>query len=202
MKTEINWKRSALILVDTQHDLLSPDGGAWDLFGGQVEKRGTVQNLRRLRDAAEACGLPILYSHIQITEEQYDALEPINGLQQLMGQRRLLQTGPGSQFLPELAPTADSVVLDARMEPSARKSNVFEELSKREIDTVVVAGMIANLCVDSQVRDASSEGLRTIVAQDAIATLSDELHDATVANFGLLATEVADTKDIVGAMES
>lgn len=43
MNTQLNWKITALIIVDPQVDLLSPEGAAWDLFGEQVRKRGTVE---------------------------------------------------------------------------------------------------------------------------------------------------------------
>ena len=48
MKTALNSKTTALVLVDPQIDVLSPDGVMWDLVGEQVKERGIVAKLRRL----------------------------------------------------------------------------------------------------------------------------------------------------------
>ena len=202
MKTLQNWQNTALIIVDPQVDLLSPEGAAWDLFGAQVEKRGTVRNLIALRDAAEAAGVPIFYSRIEVTDADYAGWDAKNGIQQLFGERRLLRAGAGAQFLPGLEPTSGTTVLSPRKGPSSVQSDVARQLKSRGITTIVVAGMVANLCVESQVRDAADDGFRPIVVGDAIATVSDEAHEATIGNFGLLASEVVTTADVVASLTS
>ncbi|MCB9831589.1 MAG: cysteine hydrolase [Planctomycetes bacterium] len=197
MKTLMSWKKAALVLVDPQVDLLAPEGGAWDLFGAQVLKRGVVAKLVELRRAAAAAGLPIFYSRIEISENDYRDLEPRNGLQKLFAARKLLLEGEGSRFLPELEPGPEVVVLKARKGPSALRSELPGLLRERGLDTIVIAGMVANLCVESQVRDAAEDGFNTIVVGDAIATTSDAAHDGALANFGLLATAVLDTAEIL-----
>lgn len=197
-----NWNNTALILVDPQVDLLSPDGAAWDLFGEQVRKRGTIENMVALRDAAQAAGVPVFYSRVEVTDEQYSAWQARNGLQQLFQDRRLLRAGHGAAFLPELEPTAGTVLLSPRSGPSSVHSDVADQLRERGIETIVVAGMVANLCVESQVRDAVDDGFRAIVVSDAIATLNDAAHEATLANFGLLATGVVATSEAVESLAS
>lgn len=200
MKSLQNWNSAALIVVDPQVDLLSPEGGAWDLFGDQVRKRGTVDKMRKLRDAAQQAGVPVFYSRVEITDEEFKSLAPRNGLQQLIGDRGLFREGAGAQFLPELAPTADTILLSPRKGPSSVHSDVADQLRQRGIDTIVVAGMVANLCVESQVRDATDDGFNAIVVGDAIATMNDDVHEATLGNFGLLATEVVTTDEVLASL--
>ncbi|MEM7307673.1 MAG: isochorismatase family cysteine hydrolase [Planctomycetota bacterium] len=200
MKNLQDWTRSALLLVDPQIDLLSPQGGAWDLFGGQVEKRGTVDKMRRLRDAAEAAGVPVFYSRVELSGDELAALEPRNGLQELILSRRLFEQGAGAAFLEELAPTPTSVLLQPRKGPSSVHSDIAEQLRARGIDTLVVTGMVANLCVESQVRDAVDDGFRAIVVGDAVATMSDEAHESALSNFGLLATDVVSTDEVLTSL--
>ena len=195
-----DWNTAALIVVDPQIDLLSPEGAAWDLFGPQVAERGTVQNLRALRDAAEQAGVPVFYSRVELTDDDFKTRPVRNGLQQLIRDRKLFRAGAGARFLPELEPTDETILLSPRKGPSSVQSDVAEQLRERGIDTIVVAGMVANLCVESQVRDAADDGFDTIVVGDAIATMSDEAHDATLANFGLLATAVVTTEDVVRSL--
>ena len=202
MKTELDWTTTALVLVDPQVDLLAPSGKAWDIFGGQVEQRGTVARLVELRDAAAAAGAPIFYSRIEISEAEYEQMEPRNPLGELFAQRRLLREGEGSAILPELEPTAGTVVLSPRKGPSSVHSDMADRLRERGVETIVIAGMVANLCVESHVRDAVDDGFRVIVAGDAVATFDDQTHDGAMANFGLLATEVVNTEEIVASLSS
>ena len=195
-----DWKSTAVVLVDPQVDLLSPEGAAWDLFGEQVQTRGTIDKMLALRNAAEEAGIPVFYSRVEVTDEESAGLEPRNGLQQLIADRKLFREGAGSRFLPELAPTADTILLSPRKGPSSVHSDVAAQLRQRGIETIVVAGMVANLCVESQVRDATDDGFNAIVVGDAIATLDDAAHEATLANFGLLATEVVSTDEVVRSL--
>lgn len=201
MKTLHNWKSAALLLVDPQVDLLSPEGAAWDLFGEQVTQRGTVGKLRELRDSAEQAGIPVFYSRVELTDQELETCRPNNGLQRLIADRKLFREGAGARFLPELEPTPRSILLSPRKGPSSVHSDVADQLRARNIDTIVVAGMVANLCVESQVRDATDDGFKAIVIGDAIATLNDGAHEATLGNFGLLATEVVSTAEVLDSLQ-
>jgi len=200
MNQPIPWDRTALIIVDPQVDVLSPEGAAWDLFGEQVSERGTVAKLRTLRDAAEAAGVPSFYSRIEVTESDYENWQPHNGLQSLMGERKLFLKGAGSRFPAELEPSEKTILLSPRKGPSSVQSDVAVQLRSRGVDTIVVAGMVANLCVESQVRDATDDGFNAIVVGDAVATTGDGAHEATMANFGLLATDVVSTEELVESL--
>lgn len=54
------------------------------------------------------------------------------------------------------------------------------QLDQRDIDTVMVAGTVANVCCESTARDASTLGYRTIMVADANAALRDRDLNATL----------------------
>jgi nicotinamidase-related amidase len=182
--------------------VLSPAGGAWDLFGEQVEKRGIVSKLDALRKAAERAGVPVFYSRVEIDEGDYGTRPARNGIQALIADRKLFRAGAGARWLPELEPTAATIVLSPRSGPSSTHTNVVEELRKLDVETIVVAGMVANLCVEAQVREATEDDFNVVVAGDAIATTTDEALEGALGNFGLLATEVASTQEIIDSLGS
>lgn len=196
----MNWEKTALVIVDPQVDVLDPEGALWDLVGDQVRRMGIVDKLVALRDAAEAADVPVFYSWLRITEEDYAAWTPKNGLQQLMAARKIVQPGAGGRFVAPLEPTASTILLQPRRGPSSTSSDLAEQLGQRGIETIVVAGMIANLCVESHVRDVTDLGFGAIVAGDAIATTDDATLNATLASFGLFATAVVDTGELVSSL--
>ena len=93
----MDWDNTALVIVDAQVDLLDPAGALWDLVGDQVSRFGIVDKLISLRNEAEAAGVPVFYSWLSISDEDYAALRPKNGLQELMAARKVV-----AEALPEV----------------------------------------------------------------------------------------------------
>jgi len=54
------------------------------------------------------------------------------------------------------------------------------QLDQRNVDTVMVAGTVANICCESTARDASTLGYRTIMVADANAATRDQDLNATL----------------------
>jgi len=202
MNTQLKSETTGLVLVDPQVDLLTPNGGAWDLFREQVVSRQIIDRLASLRDAADREGIAMFYSRIEITDEMYDGMTARTPLQRLFHDRRLLVPGRGAEIIPELEPTPQTVLFKSRQGPSPSPSDMFPRLRKQGIETVVIAGVVANLCVDSHVREAVDNGFNVVVVKDAIATTSEEAYEATLNNFALLATEVVTTKEFLDALQS
>lgn len=99
----------------------------------------------------------------------------------------LYRTSGGSgpirnRLAPELEPVDDDVYAE-KLGPSAffpGRSELPDLLEERGIDTVLVAGTITNVCVESSVRDASARGYRVVLLADACAAVRDQDHNATL----------------------
>ena len=79
------------------------------------------------------------------------------------------------------------------------------QLRKRGIDKVILAGMSANLCVESHLRELLEQGFEVTVVKDATAAAkTPELGDgytSAVTNYGFIATAVVTTAEAVDAMQ-
>jgi nicotinamidase-related amidase len=78
------------------------------------------------------------------------------------------------------------------------------QLRKRHIAKVILAGMLANLCVESHLRELLEQGFEIAVVKDATAgprhpTLGDG-YQAAMINYGFLANAVLSTDDAVKAL--
>jgi nicotinamidase-related amidase len=75
------------------------------------------------------------------------------------------------------------------------------QMRKRGISKVVLAGMSANLCVESHLRELLENGFEVTVVKDATAAaVHPELgngYDAALVNFGFLANAVVNTDQAV-----
>ena len=78
------------------------------------------------------------------------------------------------------------------------------QLRKRRVNKVVLAGMLANLCVESHLRERIEQGFKVAVVKDATAAARHpELGDgykAAVINYNFIANAVRTTDEAVSAM--
>ncbi len=200
LETRIDWSKTALLITDPQVDVLSPEGVLWDLVGDQLTRLGVVGNLVALRDQAIASGVPVFYSWLQLHEHDYEGWMLGKGLQSLMAERGMLLAEKGARFVAQLEPTPETIVLSPRRGPSAAHSDMILQLRQRGIETLLMGGMLANLCLESHVREVTELGFDAIVVEDATATTDDATLDATLKSFGLWATELVETDRLIDCM--
>ena len=50
------------------------------------------------------------------------------------------------------------------------------QLRQRDVDTVILCGLLTNTCVDSTGRDAVEQGFGVTFVSDAVATLTMDMH--------------------------
>ena len=79
------------------------------------------------------------------------------------------------------------------------------QLRKRRISKVILGGMLANICVESHLRDLLEQGFEVAVAKDATAAPRHPEwgygYTAALINFAFLAHAVLTTDDVVRAMK-
>ncbi len=190
--------RTGVLIVDPQNDFLSEGGAVWDLVGDGVKETKVVEHLVDLRKAAGAAGVPVFYSPHYYTDEEYERWKHLNPIDQLMFDRKMFRSGTwGAKFHPDLEPDENTVVLA----PHKGLSNFWTgdtalQLRQRGIQTIVLAGMSANLCVESHLRDATENGFDVIVVKDATTGPGPEATQAAHTNYGLIANEVATTEEV------
>src|SRR4030095_3323424 len=72
-------------------------------------------------------------------------------------------------------------------------SNLAEVLRARGLDTILVTGTVTNVCCESTARDAMMLNFKTIMVSDGNAAVTDEDHNAALANFYLTFGDVMST---------
>lgn len=86
----------------------------------------------------------------------------------------------------------------------SQSNDLILQLRKRRVNKVVLAGTMANLCVETHLRELLEHGFEVVVVKDATAAprhpqLGDG-YKAAVINFGFLANAVLTTEDAVKAL--
>ncbi|WP_338727432.1 cysteine hydrolase [Haladaptatus sp. DJG-WS-42] len=191
-------ERTVLLITDPQVDFLKPESVVWDHIGETVEENNVVENLVQLRSAASEGGIKVFYSPHYYEQDEYESWQHLNTIDEMMFDTRMFdRAGSGSNFIPELEPDENTFVCAPHKQLSGFWSNdINTQLRQRGIDTIVLAGMSANLCVESHLRDAVEAGFEVVVVTDATAAAGKAALDAAYTNYGFIAHETTTTEEI------
>ncbi len=214
--TRFNPETTALVVTDPQNDFLSPEGVTWGVVGESVVANGTVDNIEALFKAAKDSGFPVFISpHYYYPHDHGWKFE--GTLEKLMHDIKMFDRedalsldgfeGSGADWLERYKPyiqDGQTIVVSPHKVYGPESNDLVLQLRKRGIDTVILAGMSANLCVEAHLRELLEQGFEVIVVKDATAAAkTPELGDgyaAAVANFGFLANQVLTTAEVTEAV--
>ena len=211
-KVDFDPKRIALVITDPQNDFLSPKGVTWGVVGKSVEANGTVGNIEQLLRAAKAAGIEVFISphYYYPTDKGWrfeGALEVLMHNINMFARKGALSLdgfqGSGADWLERYKPYIEdgrTVVASPHKVYGPQNNDLVLQLRKRGIDQVILAGMSANLCVESHLRDLLERGFEVAVVKDATAAAQlPELdgYAAAVTNFRFIANEVLTTGQVV-----
>ncbi|HJZ54381.1 MAG TPA: cysteine hydrolase [Gemmataceae bacterium] len=213
---EIHTNDTALVVIDPQNDVLSEKGVSWGLVGESVKENRTVENIERLFQAAKARSFGVFISpHYLYPHDQ--GWQFVGAVERMMLEGKEFYRpdplrldgfpGSGADWLDRYKPfieDGETVVLSPHKMWGPQTNDLVLQLRKRHIDKVILAGMLANLCVESHLRELLEQGFEVTVVKDATAaprhpSIGDG-YTAAVINYGFLANAVLTTDDAVKAM--
>lgn len=101
-----------------------------------------------------------------------------------------------SQIIDAVAPQDDEVVVTKTTDSALTGTNLRLILHNLGIKNVVCVGIFTDQCVASTVRSLADESFMVVVAEDACAAGTMELHNAELTIMNHLYCEVRNTKEI------
>ena len=213
---DLNRSDTALVVIDPQNDVLSETGVSWGLVGASVRENNTVENIRRLLEAAKGRGFGVFVSpHYLYPHDQGWRFGGAVERMMLEGKEFWRPSslsldgfsGSGADWLERYKPFIEdgkTVVVSPHKVYSPQCNDLVLQLRKRRIDKVILAGMMANLCVESHLRELLEQGFEVAVVKDATAApRHPEFGDgykAAVVNYNFIANAVLTTDEAVRAM--
>jgi len=208
---------TALLVTDPQNDFLSPEGVTWQLVGDSVTENNTVENIERLFKAAKASGLPVFISpHYYYPHDhkwQFEgALETAMHAMGMFDRKSPLSTeefeGSGADWLERYKPyieDGETVVANAHKVYGPETTDLVLQLRKRGISKIILAGMSANLCTESHMRELVEQGFEVLVVSDGTAAArvpEGDGYAAAMVNFRFIASAVRTTNQVVETIAS
>ncbi|CAB3757041.1 cysteine hydrolase family protein [Paraburkholderia humisilvae] len=207
--------RAALVVIDPQIDFLSSKGASWSVFGDSIVENNTVANLGKLFKVFKELGLTVAVSphYYYPCDHEWHFGGPLEKVMHkiCMFDRKGPNTlegfeGSGADFLEEYKPyilDGKTIIASPHKIYGPESNDLALQLRKRGISQVILAGMAANLCVESHLRELIEQGFEVVVVRDA--TAGPRLPDgdgylAAIINYRYLAHALWTTEQTVNAL--
>jgi len=212
----INKNDTAVVFIDPQNEVLSDKGIAWGSVGDSVRENKTVENMERIFKAAKENGFEVFISphYFYPTDSGWKFNDPLeteevktkmfarNGVLSLEG-----FSGSGADWLERFKPYIEdgkTVIVSPHRVWGPQTNDLVLQLRKRRISKVILGGMLANMCVESHLRELLEQGFVVVVAKDATAAPRHpewgDGYTAALINFAFLAHAVLSTDEVVKAI--
>jgi nicotinamidase-related amidase len=201
--------RAALVITDPQVDFLSPRGLNWQVVGKSVEHHHTVENIERLLKAARRADMVVAISpHLRgrdgPLERLMDRLAPVDR----PGRLTLTYSAEyaGADLMPQYKPyllRGRTIITTPHRMYGPGGDELAGQLHQHHVSHVVLAGMSANLCLESHMRALLERDFEVAVVQDATAaaTLPDgDAYLAAMTNCRCLANALWSTDEALTYM--
>lgn len=208
---------TALVITDPQVDFLSPDGVTWGVVGESVTANNTVANIESLFKSAKDNNIPVYISpHYYFpTDHDWQFVGALEALMHTIGM--FDRKGPldlegfndsGADWLSQYKKYIDdgeTIVVSPHKVYGPESNDLALQLRKRGIDKIILAGMSANLCVESHMRELLEMGFEVTVVKDATAAAivpDGNGYEAALVNFRFIANSVLTTAEATAAMSN
>ncbi len=204
--------QTAIVITDPQNDFLSPDGVAWGVVGASVVANNTVNNLETLFKIAKEKNITVFVSPHYYYKHDHNwefegALEVLMHKITMFDRTGPLSTedfeGSGADWLAKYKEyiDGDNVIVTSPHKLYGPESNDLAlQLRKHGFSKVILAGMSANLCTESHMRELIENGFQVAVVSDATAAAilpGMNGYEAAMVNFRMISSHVFTTQEVV-----
>lgn len=202
---------TALVVVDMQEYFCRPDSVTGRFIAAVTQDNGhwyherlttVVPNIARLIDRFRTSHLPIAYTEFGSGEADGSDM-PVwaqrhnDWATRHIGDRCYRPLAESSsRVIKELAPTSSEMVVQKVTSGPLAGTDIAERLGDLGVRSVVVTGIMTDVCVTGMARELADSNFSVTVAADACAAVEEAAHDAglrCLRNFA----KIRDTEDLV-----
>ena len=209
---QLDKKHTALVLADMQNEFLEEKTGTYyELIADALKKRNVIANLEQLLKTAQELGYYIIHSpHWYYPTDSNGTCLPARSptisvvsasvVAKILSISRAF-TVPGADYY---EPFKKYLMDGHTCNTSPHKhfgcvaNDVIKQLHMRKVQKVIMAGPVANICLESHMRDIIEAGFEVAMVRDAVAAGVNEEGDgyeAAMVNWRFMANALWTTEE-------
>ena len=182
-----------------------------EVFEAYVERvEAMLEQIQALQQAFRAHGRPVFFTrHGAFLPSGDDLIARRRGREALARESTAQETGhmagrgdPGFEILDSVAPQPDELVLDKNTSSAFHSTPLDLLLRNLKVETIVLTGVAADMCVLTTALDAADRGFHVILASDGCATFDPGSAEASQVLFARVFGYVRPTAAVLDWLES
>jgi ureidoacrylate peracid hydrolase len=179
--------KAALMVIDMQNFFLKEDGPAL------IESAfAFLPLLKELITSFREAGRPVIFTKHVHHPERLDA-----GIMEWWWADMCLEGSPESEVYQVIAPRPNEKVVQKHRYSAFYNTDLETVLRCLKIEDLVISGVMTNMCCESTARDAYYRDYRVFFLADGTATISEEMHIASLLNLAYGFARVTTIRDIL-----
>jgi len=190
-RMELNRLKAGLLVIDMQKFFLDPGSPTFTCGGLAV-----LSNVKRLVSAFRGAGRPVIFTRHVHHPAGLDA-----GIMEWWWEGMCLEGTEESEIHDDIAPLANEKVVTKHRYSAFYNTDLETVLRCMELEDLVVAGIMTNMCCESTARDAFYRDYRVFFLADGTGSINEEMHLATLLNVAFGFAYVTTTDDVIAQLK-
>lgn len=150
--------RIAILVIDVINDFIS------GVLGSERASR-IVPNVKKLLNRARKNHIPVIY----VTDAHHQGIEPEFEIFPL----HALDGSNGSKIVGEIKPESGDYHIKKRRYSGFYETGLDSLLRDLKVDTLIITGIVTNICVQHTAADAFFRGYKIVIPSDCVEALTD-----------------------------
>lgn len=176
---KVSVSNAALLVIDMQETFRSD---------GDLISHKQIENVKYLISFAKQNKMPVIF--VRHNDSSSDSQNIINW----WGNK--LEKGSKSWEIISDIDTTGCTIIDKSQYSAFYNTNLNDILKEKLIDSVIISGLMTNICCETSARDAFMKGYNVIFVNDATSTINEDLHLSAIKNISFGCGIVVNTHDI------
>ena len=197
---KLNPATTALLVIDVQNTYMLPkesneETARWQPFYDRMNNV-VIPNIARLISECRERGVEVIFARI--------ACHKTDGRDRSLSQKKpgfnyllIPKDSDEGQFVPELTPTDDDIVVIKTTDSALTGTNLRLMLRNMEITDIVATGIFTDQCVSSTVRSLADESFGVVVVDDCCAAATDQLHRNELEIINMIYCHVVSSEELL-----
>ncbi len=187
---ELCIERSALIVIDMQRYFLARGAEAY-----LAPPRSLIPNALKLIAAFRERGLPLI-----ITRHAHPKRDAAGQMGRWWNGKLPRLGDPESELIDEIKPMKGEIYLTKKRYSAFEGTDLARKLRRRRVKSLVICGVMTNLCVETTARHAFMKDFEPTIVKDACAAGSAKFQNASLTNLGYGFAHIVTTREMLSMM--
>ena len=185
-------QRPALVLVDL---VLAYFDESCPLY---ADVKDELASALRIRDAARAAGIPVLYTNVVYQADGSDGGVFYRKAPVL---KYFVAGHPMAEWAPGVQPAKDEAVISKQFPSAFFGTSLDSTLKGMSVDTLIITGVTTSGCIRATCVDAMSHGFIPIVVADACGDRHEAPHEANLFDMNAKYADVVSESETIGYLQ-